>query len=78
MKMFNLNCPRCGKHFYGDITMVNLKTPVHCPKCQAILTWEEYSPALSRADGTVLARLRKPLTKDNMDQVLYIPEKRRS
>ena len=76
MKMFNLNCPRCGKYFYGDMTMVNLKTPARCPGCQALLPYEEYGPALSGSDGWALARLRRPLTKANMYEVLYIPEEK--
>jgi hypothetical protein len=75
MKMFNLNCPRCGKFFYGDRALIQLKTPVHCPKCDGYLPFEEYSPALEGKSGTALARLNKPLTKENMYEVLYVPGK---
>ncbi len=73
MKMFNLNCPRCKKYFYGDISMIKLKVPVHCPQCDGIIPFQEYSPCLNSSDGAALARLREPLTEENMDRVLYIP-----
>ncbi len=73
MKMFNLNCPRCGKFFYGDIALVNLKTPVHCPGCDTYINYEEYSTLLNGESGTALAKLGKSLTADNMYEVLYIP-----
>jgi len=75
MKMFNLNCPRCGKFFYGDNAIIQLRTPVHCPKCDAYMPYEEYSKALEGKAGTTLARLSKPVTKENMYEVLYIPGK---
>ena len=74
MKMFNLNCPRCGKYFYGDIALVQLKTPVHCPQCQEYIPYEEYEPLLNAGTGGTLARLSRPLTQDNMYDILYIPQ----
>lgn len=73
MKMFNLTCPHCGKAFYGDVTMVELKTPLHCPGCGAYMDYAEYRAILGSSNGTALARLKRPLTEENMDEVIYRP-----
>ena len=75
MKMFNLICPRCGKSFYGDITMVNLRVPDHCPGCGNYIEYAEYQNALGGDNGMALARLRRPLTEENMYELVYKPEK---
>ena len=74
MKMFNLTCPHCGRAFYGDITMVNLKVPVHCPGCGVYMEYTEYCSLLGGNNGMALARLKRPLTEENMYEIIYKPE----
>ena len=74
MKMFNLTCPHCGRAFYGDITMVNLKVPVHCPGCGVYMEYTEYCNLLGGNNGMALARLKRPLTEENMYEIIYKPE----
>lgn len=74
MKMFNLTCPYCGKSFYGDITMVNLKVPVHCPGCGVYMEYGVYKNALGGTNGMALARLKRPLTEESMYEIIYKPE----
>ncbi|HBC94776.1 MAG TPA: hypothetical protein DCZ10_18230, partial [Pelotomaculum sp.] len=75
MKMFNFNCPRCGKFFYGDNTLIELKAPIHCPGCDKYYQYEEYVKVFEGTKDTTLARLNKPLTEENMLDIIYIPKK---
>jgi len=73
MKMFYFTCPKCGKYFYGDITLVKLKLPIHCPGCDKYYSYEEYTGYLSAKQDTTLARLNKPITEENMFDIIYLP-----
>lgn len=75
MKMFNFTCPQCGKFFYGDITLINLRVPIHCPGCDKYYEYDEYITELQGKQDTTLARLNKPLTSENMFDIIYIPRK---
>ncbi|MHB8916831.1 MAG: hypothetical protein ACYC4H_02315 [Desulfocucumaceae bacterium] len=75
MKMFNFTCPECGKFFYGDVTLIHLKVPIHCPGCDKYYSYGEYSKAFENKRDTTLARLSKPITEENMFDIIYIPEK---
>ena len=76
MKMFDFTCPQCGKYFYGDLTLIELKVPIHCPGCDRYYRYNEYIGILESKKDTTLARLNKPLTEDNMFEIIYMPEKR--
>jgi len=74
--MFNFNCPRCGKYFYGEIPLINHKAPIHCPGCDTYFEYDEYIKYLhNEVSGTTLARMNKPITKENMFEIIYIPKK---
>ncbi len=75
MKMFNFTCPECNRFFYGDVTLVNLKVPIHCPGCDKYYRFEEYSRIFESRRDTTLARLNKPITGENMFEIIYLPEK---
>lgn len=75
MKMFNFTCPGCGKFFYGDITLLELKVPIHCPGCDRYYEHAEYVKIFGGKKDTTLARLNKPLTEENMFEIIYMPKK---
>ncbi|NMB40875.1 MAG: hypothetical protein GX996_02950 [Firmicutes bacterium] len=75
MKMFDFTCPKCGKFFYGDLTLIELKVPIHCPGCDRYFNYDEYIKILAGKKDVTLARLNKPLTEENMFEIIYIPEK---
>lgn len=75
MKMFDFTCPQCGKFFYGDVTMIDLKVPIHCPGCDRYYFHDEYVKIFEGKRDTTLARLNRPLTEENMFEIIYIPQK---
>lgn len=41
MDIFNLNCPRCSKEYYGDVSLLSLDVEFHCPFCGSYFKKEE-------------------------------------
>lgn len=39
--VFWLTCPKCGKRFYAEITMLEIDTKFHCPFCDLYFDREE-------------------------------------
>lgn len=76
MKMFHLNCPRCGKFFYGELLLVDNRLPLHCPGCDAYLPPEEYGPLLGAGRETALARINKPLNETTIPEIIYRPDQK--
>lgn len=75
MKMFNFTCPQCGKFFYGDVTLIDLKVPIHCPGCDKYYYYHEYAKIFDSKKDITLARLSRPITEENMFEIIYIPGK---
>ena len=68
MDIFNLNCPRCSKEYYCDVSLLSLDVAFHCPFCGSYFRKEEVGDILA-ADQKVSAIVR--LSKDKR---FYRPE----
>ena len=39
--VFWLTCPKCGKKFYAEISMLKIRTNYHCPFCDLYFDREQ-------------------------------------
>lgn len=75
MKLFNFTCPQCGTFFYADVVLIDLKIPIHCPGCDKYYYHNEYEKIFQNIKDNTLSRLDKPITQENMFEIIYIPKK---
>ena len=73
MKLFDLNCPRCGTYFYVEELLMTLELPLHCPGCDAYLESAECSA--STAGGVSRDNLTRAggYSKSDAQALLYVP-----
>jgi hypothetical protein len=48
--------------------------PLHCPGCGKYISYKEYQSQLQPVSSTsVLTRIQKPISKETVGEILYIP-----
>jgi hypothetical protein len=74
VKMFHINCPHCGKFFYGEMLLIEGGLPLHCPGCDRYLSPQEYAGLLGGGSDAVLTRIKKPLNESTIPEIIYRPK----
>jgi DNA-directed RNA polymerase subunit RPC12/RpoP len=68
MDIFNLNCPKCSKEYYGDVSLLSLEVELHCPFCGSYFRKQEVKNLITPGrKGSSIVRL-------NSDKTFYRPK----
>jgi hypothetical protein len=77
MKLVFVKCPDCGKQWYCETLLVDNRLPLHCPGCDRYIGHDVYAAQLVSSVSSALTRIRKPLTEENIPEIIYMPKKDR-